>query len=245
MKRKKPSFNEEYHGYRTFSDLLEDAQRYGLLDLERHKTSGTYVITRFGSEPRQGGTAAPTPRPITAPPAPPRQPPPVRPPAPAKPPAAKEPAPARGGERRGGGRRPAQEKPAQAPAPPPGAEDEDRLPLGRALIDDIDLEENGGDDIPSYMPRKGTPPTAKPAKPAQQPAGRAPRGAKPATPAKPKPEAKPSQQPARGSRSQPARRSEEPKPTREAKKPAVEPRPTPRPAPPADEDAEFGAGLDL
>ncbi|HVK18324.1 MAG TPA: NYN domain-containing protein, partial [Fimbriiglobus sp.] len=55
MKRKKPSFNEEYHGYRTFSDLLEDAQRYGLLDLERHKTSGTYVVTRFGSEPRRGG----------------------------------------------------------------------------------------------------------------------------------------------------------------------------------------------
>src|SRR5262249_22809072 len=31
MKRKKPSFNETYHGYRTFSDLLEDAQREGLL----------------------------------------------------------------------------------------------------------------------------------------------------------------------------------------------------------------------
>src|ERR1700732_5385255 len=27
MKRKKPSFNEAYHGYRTFSELLEDAQR--------------------------------------------------------------------------------------------------------------------------------------------------------------------------------------------------------------------------
>src|SRR5690606_3213331 len=25
MKRKKPSFNESYHGYRTFSELLEDA----------------------------------------------------------------------------------------------------------------------------------------------------------------------------------------------------------------------------
>ena len=27
MKRKKPSFNETYHGYRTFSELLEDAER--------------------------------------------------------------------------------------------------------------------------------------------------------------------------------------------------------------------------
>lgn len=52
MKRKKPSFNEEYHGYRTFSELLEDARQNGLLELEKHKTSGTYVVTRFGSELR-------------------------------------------------------------------------------------------------------------------------------------------------------------------------------------------------
>ena len=52
MKRKKPSFNEEYHGYRTFSELLEDAQENGLLELEKHKTSGTYVVTRFGAELR-------------------------------------------------------------------------------------------------------------------------------------------------------------------------------------------------
>src|SRR5436305_2671888 len=52
MKRKKPSFNEAYHGYRTFSELLEDAQAQGLLDLETDKRSRTYVVTRFGSEPR-------------------------------------------------------------------------------------------------------------------------------------------------------------------------------------------------
>ncbi len=34
MKRKKPSFNETYHGYRTFSELLLDAQKEGLLELE-------------------------------------------------------------------------------------------------------------------------------------------------------------------------------------------------------------------
>src|SRR3954463_353480 len=50
MKRKKPSFNEAYHGYRTFSELLEDAARAGLLDLETDKRSRTYVVTRFGSE---------------------------------------------------------------------------------------------------------------------------------------------------------------------------------------------------
>src|SRR5262249_7985505 len=52
MKRKKPSFNEAYHGYRTFSELLEDAQKEGILDLEIDKRSRTYVVTRFGSEPK-------------------------------------------------------------------------------------------------------------------------------------------------------------------------------------------------
>jgi uncharacterized protein (TIGR00288 family) len=50
MKRKKPSFNEAYHGYRTFSELLEDAQKEGLIELETDKRSGTYVVKRFGSE---------------------------------------------------------------------------------------------------------------------------------------------------------------------------------------------------
>jgi uncharacterized LabA/DUF88 family protein len=50
MKRKKPSFNETYHGYRTFSELLLDAQKEGLLDLDVDKRSRTYVVTRFGSE---------------------------------------------------------------------------------------------------------------------------------------------------------------------------------------------------
>lgn len=50
MKRKKPSFNESYHGYRTFSELLEDAQREGLLELDTDKRSRTYVVTRFGAE---------------------------------------------------------------------------------------------------------------------------------------------------------------------------------------------------
>src|SRR4029077_21022015 len=50
MKRKKPSFNESYHGYRTFSELLEDAQANGLLELDTDKKSRTYVVTAFGAE---------------------------------------------------------------------------------------------------------------------------------------------------------------------------------------------------
>src|SRR6267143_6666883 len=50
MKRKKPSFNEAYHGYRTFSELLEDAAKEGLLELETDRRSRTYVVTRFGTE---------------------------------------------------------------------------------------------------------------------------------------------------------------------------------------------------
>src|SRR5437868_11904283 len=52
IKRKKPSFNETYYGYRTFSELLEDAQREGLLELDTDKRSRTYVVTRFGEEMR-------------------------------------------------------------------------------------------------------------------------------------------------------------------------------------------------
>jgi uncharacterized protein (TIGR00288 family) len=64
MKRKKPSFNEAYHGYRTFSELLEDAQREGVLDLETDRRSRTYVVTRFGSETSApAGTAPPGERP--------------------------------------------------------------------------------------------------------------------------------------------------------------------------------------
>jgi len=54
MKRKKPSFNESYHGYRTFSDLLEDAEKEGIVRLKTDPRSGTYVIVGFGKEQRKG-----------------------------------------------------------------------------------------------------------------------------------------------------------------------------------------------
>jgi len=53
MKRKKPSFNESYHGYRTFSDLLEDAEKEGIIQLRTDTRSGTYVIVGFGKEQKK------------------------------------------------------------------------------------------------------------------------------------------------------------------------------------------------
>jgi hypothetical protein len=50
MKRKKTSFNESYHGYRTFSELLEDARDASLVELDMDARSRSYVVTRFGAE---------------------------------------------------------------------------------------------------------------------------------------------------------------------------------------------------
>ena len=47
MKRKKPSFNEAYYGYRTFSELLEDAERKQIIKLKKDQRSGTYIVTGF------------------------------------------------------------------------------------------------------------------------------------------------------------------------------------------------------
>ncbi|MCB1056614.1 MAG: NYN domain-containing protein [Acidobacteria bacterium] len=49
MQRKKPSFNEGYYGYSTFSELLEAAEDKGIIRLRRDKRSGSYVITGFGA----------------------------------------------------------------------------------------------------------------------------------------------------------------------------------------------------
>jgi uncharacterized protein (TIGR00288 family) len=47
MQRKKPTFNEEYYGYNTFSDLLEDAQKNDIIKIKKDVKSGSYVITGF------------------------------------------------------------------------------------------------------------------------------------------------------------------------------------------------------
>ncbi len=45
LKRRKPGFNESYHGFRSFGKLLEDMQARGLLELELDQKSGGYIIT--------------------------------------------------------------------------------------------------------------------------------------------------------------------------------------------------------
>jgi len=47
MQRKKPSFNEGYYGYSTFTELLQDAERHGLIRLKKDQRSGTWVVTGF------------------------------------------------------------------------------------------------------------------------------------------------------------------------------------------------------
>ena len=47
MKRKQPQFSEEYHGYRSFSRLLEDAQEHNLISIAKDARSGTYVINEI------------------------------------------------------------------------------------------------------------------------------------------------------------------------------------------------------
>ncbi|MGQ9645735.1 MAG: NYN domain-containing protein [Thermodesulfobacteriota bacterium] len=59
MKRKKPSFNESYHGYRTFSDLLEDAEKEGIVRLKTDPRSGTYVVVGFGKVDKKRETEEP------------------------------------------------------------------------------------------------------------------------------------------------------------------------------------------
>jgi len=48
LKRKKPNFSESFHGYRTFNELIEDAQRRGLLETQKDERSGGYLILSFG-----------------------------------------------------------------------------------------------------------------------------------------------------------------------------------------------------
>lgn len=44
LRRRKPGFNEAPYGFRSFSGLLEEAQRRGLLRLERDERSGGYIV---------------------------------------------------------------------------------------------------------------------------------------------------------------------------------------------------------
>jgi len=44
LKRRKPGFSESYYGFRSFSQLLEEGEARGILDLEREEKSGGFII---------------------------------------------------------------------------------------------------------------------------------------------------------------------------------------------------------
>jgi len=44
MKRRHPGFSESYYGFRSFGELLEQAESSGILELERDEKSGGFII---------------------------------------------------------------------------------------------------------------------------------------------------------------------------------------------------------
>jgi len=48
LKRQRPGFNESYHGFRSFSQLLEEAQARKLIEIQKDEKSGGYVVRPAG-----------------------------------------------------------------------------------------------------------------------------------------------------------------------------------------------------
>jgi len=48
IRRKTPQFTESAYGYRNFSQLLEEAQDFGLIKMHKDDRSGTWVVEGFG-----------------------------------------------------------------------------------------------------------------------------------------------------------------------------------------------------
>jgi uncharacterized protein (TIGR00288 family) len=44
LKRQRPGFNESYHGFRSFNQLLEEARDRRLIELEKDEKSGGYIV---------------------------------------------------------------------------------------------------------------------------------------------------------------------------------------------------------
>ena len=44
IKRRNPGFNERAHGFRSFNQLLIEAQKQGLIGLEPDEKSGGYIV---------------------------------------------------------------------------------------------------------------------------------------------------------------------------------------------------------
>src|SRR5450830_1377160 len=78
LKRRRPEFNETYFGFRTFGNLLEEAQARGMLEFGRDEKSGAYVYRSSASQaprvespaeaelPPADGEGAPSPSPEMA-----------------------------------------------------------------------------------------------------------------------------------------------------------------------------------
>ena len=50
LKRRNPGFDESYFGFRSFSDLLQEAQNRKLVELEADQKSGGFIIRRLARE---------------------------------------------------------------------------------------------------------------------------------------------------------------------------------------------------
>lgn len=48
--RMHPGFDESQFGYRSFSALLQDAAREGIVELSLHQKAGTWIVDKFGDE---------------------------------------------------------------------------------------------------------------------------------------------------------------------------------------------------
>lgn len=48
MQDQQPSFSQDRYGYSSFSELLEDAERHEVVELERDDRSGSYIVLGFG-----------------------------------------------------------------------------------------------------------------------------------------------------------------------------------------------------
>ena len=49
LKRQRPGFSEGYHGFRSFNQLLEEAQARKLIELEKDEKSGGYIVRAVGN----------------------------------------------------------------------------------------------------------------------------------------------------------------------------------------------------
>jgi hypothetical protein len=50
IKRQRPGFIERDYGFRSFSDVLEEGQKRGMLRLEEDEKSGSYIVRRATAE---------------------------------------------------------------------------------------------------------------------------------------------------------------------------------------------------